>query len=133
MDLTIAKDSVANESRVDDRFKRTLPVLITPWRGDETSNSESHIGITRDMSDNGIKIFFLKLPQESEFLLSFVLKREKDKLERFHFLADVRDSKRFAPDIYSVGLYIKEHLEEIQVSASVVSLIDLIGEQYEFA
>jgi hypothetical protein len=131
MDLTIVRDSVATESRVDDRFKRTLPVLITPLRGQETDNSDSLIGITRDMSDNGARLFFLKEPQDGDFLLSFVLKREKDVVEFFHFLAEVRNSTRFAPDIYTVGFAIKEYLEDSQVAAGIVSLTELIGNQYD--
>ena len=131
MDLTMARDSVANELRVDDRYKRTLPVLVTPWRGEETNNMDSHIGITRDMSDNGARVFYFREPQEGEVLLSFVLRREKDTLECFHFLSEVRNSKPFAPDIYTVGLSIKEHLEEFRVADGVLSLTELIGQQYD--
>jgi hypothetical protein len=131
MDLSIARDSVVKEARADDRYKRTHPVLITPWRGDETTNLDSHIGITLDMSDNGVQVFFLREPQEGDFILSFVLRRERDALECFHFLAEVRNSNRFAPDIYTVGLLLKEHLEEAQVAEGVLSLTELIGKQYD--
>ncbi len=131
MDLSIARDSVANEARADDRYKRTLPVLITPWRGAETTNLDSHIGITRDMSDSGVRVFFLREPQEGDFILSFVLRRDKDTLECFHFLAEARNSNRFAPDIYTVGLLLKEYLEEPQVAEGVLSLTELIGKQYD--
>ena len=131
MDLTIAIDSASTELRNDDRYKRTLPVLITPWRGDETTNLDSHIGITRDMCDSGVRVFFLREPQDGDFILSFVLRRERDVLECFHFLAEVRNTSRFAPDIYTVGLMFKEHLEEYQVVAGVLSLTELIGKQYD--
>lgn len=131
MDLSITKDYTQTEARNDDRYKRTLPVLITPWRGDETTNLDSHIGITRDMSDSGVRVFFLKEPHEGDLILSFVLKRERDVLECFHFLAEVRNSSRFAPDLYTVGLLFKEYLEDYQVVAGVLSLTELIGKQYD--
>ena len=131
MDLSIARESATTEARVHDRFKRTLPVLITPWRGDETTNLDSHIGITRDMSDSGVRVFFLREPPGVDLILSFVLKRETDVLECFHFIAEVRNTSRFAPDIYTVGLMFKEHLEEYQVVAGVLSLTELIGKQYD--
>lgn len=83
------------------------------------------------MSDSGVRVFFLREPQEGDFILSFALRRERDLLECFHFLTEVRNVKRFAPDIYNVGMLIKEYLEESQVAVGVLSLTELIGKQYD--
>ena len=131
MDLSIARSDIEDDKRVYDRYKRALPVLITPWRGSQTSNADSHIGISRDMSDLGVRLFFLKEPTGQEFLLSFFLQRERNVLECFHFKATVRNYMKFAPDIYSVGMNILEHLQDGEVEPGVRTLLHLIGQDSE--
>ena len=131
LDLSAVIGDIAKDHRADDRYKRTLPVLVTPWRGRQTSNSDSHIGITRDISDHGIRAFFFKAPTDEEFLLSLVLQREGSVLECFHFLSVVRNKFKFAPDIYTVGLNVLEHLPELDVDPGIRSLTRLIGQDSE--
>jgi hypothetical protein len=131
MDLSLEQGAIAKDKRIHDRYERALPVLITPWRGNQTSNADSHMGISRDMSDHGVRLFFLKEPTGQEFLLSFFLQRERNVLECFHFKATVRNYMKFAPDIYSVGMNILEHLQDGEVEPGVQTLLHLIAQDSE--
>ena len=125
IDLTTQFRTMDNDPRIHHRCDRTIPVLITPWRMSDMNGSESHFGISQDISDQGMRILFMKKPVDHQFLISFIV-IESANPKAYHFLTEVQSCKNFCPDIFSVGLLASEFIDEKDLSIELRALLDVL-------
>lgn len=111
MDLTLPNRPVPNDKRIDLRFNRTLPVVVTPWCKGMPITEDSRLGISQDLSDRGLRIIFLCEPTCDQYLITFMLV-EDGAPESFHFVTEVRNIKPFTVGAFSVGLFATDLADE---------------------
>jgi hypothetical protein len=74
IDLTSPNLSpVQGEARADDRYNRTVPVLVTPWENGGLVIDESVNGLTKDISDQGLAVTLQRAVQWKEVVIGFWL------------------------------------------------------------
>ena len=137
LDLTTDLHVLTNESRVFDRCRRTLPVLVTPWRGKDSTSLETREGIALDLSDGGMRILFFQLPEFSHYIVSLLAVGPN--AESFHFLGEIRSCNRLSLNIYSVGYQANEIVDCRDLKAELreffnhqmIELTKLVADQHQ--
>lgn len=109
VDLTIPNKPVADETRIDRRFNRTLPCVLTPLVKSKPELSDCLMGITQDVSDRGISIITMEELSFEEYAIS-VWPTELE--EPAHLSSILANSRRFAHGFWSTGLAIYQLLNQ---------------------
>lgn len=102
---------------------------MCPWVDEKPSVDETTFGVTQDFSDSGLRLIVLTPPQHDQYLVSFLLTPD-DAPEYFHFICGIRDERKFAPGMKSIGLLVTELADDKVLSnASRAKLEGLLLEQ----
>ena len=120
IDLTTKIRLQEEDRREMTRCPRNLPVLITPWEGKQSPPGDTHGGVLQNISDQGMRLLFLKQPSQAQYIVTINL-LQVEPAEIFHFLAEVRNVEHFAPEIFTVGLEVTDILDERTMTAELRS------------
>jgi hypothetical protein len=98
-------------NRCEDRYNRTLPILVTPWQDGRPSGDDLEYGTTRDLSDHGFSLVMSHPPQADEILLALWLcSAHQDRPESDPFLVrgQVRQCADFGAGFWLWGVELVE-------------------------
>ena len=110
-DVTTPNLSVADNNRSEDRFNRSLPVIICPWVDDAPVIEQLTVAITRDLSDQGVGLIRNEPLTAEEVVVGFWL--EGDNMdEPWYFRASVQSSQRIGGGYWLVGVLLEEFMNK---------------------
>lgn len=102
-DLTIPNRPFdGDQGRVDDRYNRTLPVLIAPWSHDRPHHEQCLFATTRDLSDGGTSVVTAE-SLSGDVVVGFWLPND-DWTEPWFFLGDVARSTALGGGFWVTGI-----------------------------
>jgi hypothetical protein len=112
IDLTIPnKTDSGNLPRYENRYNRSVPVLLCPWKDDEPLLSETIVAITKDIADRGIGIILTQPFAAETMVLGFCLD-EVTALEPWFFLGVRRHNIAIGGDFWLLGIELTEFISE---------------------
>jgi len=129
INLTTELNFRATEVRDDQRCLRVLPWALTPERDGEFDLQETSFGISKDVSSLGFRMLFLVYPDAKRYLVSHILKHS-GVFQNYHFVCEVVDVGRFAPNIHSAGMKVIESLENEKLPLDISAFYDAYRTQY---
>jgi hypothetical protein len=105
-DLTVPNRCVtADQARAEDRYNRTLPVLLCPWAEGRPIVRGAQFAITKDLSDRGISVT-TTAPIEGEFVVAFA--RLEEGSEPWFFIGKARRSSAIGGGFWTTGVELSE-------------------------
>ena len=109
VDITTPNKGVPDDTRVDRRYNRSLPVLMVPSKGKKPILSEGFVGITQDFSDSGVAIISPRPIKHLEYIVS-VWPYDDNVPEPYFLYCKLAHHHPFAPDFWFAGLEVVEVL-----------------------
>lgn len=102
IDLTTPNRPMPDDSRMELRYNRTMPVLLNPWRGKRAILDEVSIAFTRDLSDRGLGLIALTELRDSQYVIT-LWPRPDEFEEPLHLLATVQDLRPLSTGLWVMG------------------------------
>ncbi len=123
VDLTMS-DLTVRAHRAEERYGRTLPVLLMPWEHDEPLVDRARIVFTKDISDHGIALIVPAPCEAVEVVVGMwihtrqldVVRPEPDPV---FLLANVRNCSDIGGGCWQLGLQLEEILKSGRVTAAI--------------
>ncbi len=110
IDRTTATGALLNDCREQNRYSRTLPVVLAPWRDGAPDMNNVAFGITKDISDSGMSLV-TTLDFHSDIVFAFLLDTAiTDRI--LCFRGEPKRSLKVVQGISEYGLYVAEMLNE---------------------
>ena len=110
-------------SRHQNRHNRTLPVLLTPRRGQATLLGETVIGLTKDISDHGLAMILTEpLADQDVAVTLWLATRQSPDSEPVALLGRTRHCMEIGGGFWQIGIELTERLGEQDVFDQLVSL-----------
>ena len=110
IDLTTPNLQAPNEAREKRRYNRALATCLCPWSDGSLDIKKISIGITKDLSDNGVCVLTTSRFGSAEVLLTFLVECEFKHGLSF-FLATIEREHRLGGFV-EYGLSISEYLND---------------------
>ncbi len=112
IDLTIPNDAgVAITDRYENRFNRSIPVLLCPWERNEPVVSEAVTVVTKDIGDRGVGLILTQPYDATEVVLGFCLP-EAAASEPSFFLGTKRSNVAIGGGFWLLGVQVTEFMNE---------------------
>jgi hypothetical protein len=107
-DLTTPNVSCSDEyGRSENRYNRTIPVLLCPWTNDAPLIDQAAIVLTKDIADGGLGLVVPHAHWSGNVALGFWL-NEAVMSEPWFFLGAVQRSASFGGGYWCLGVELKE-------------------------
>jgi hypothetical protein len=112
IDLTIPnKTDSGNLPRYENRYNRSVPVLLCPWKDDEPVLSEAVVAIIKDIADRGVGVILTQPFAAEDVVLGFCLD-EETALEPWFFLGVSRHDMAIGADFHVLGIELAEFISD---------------------
>ena len=123
VDLTMS-DLTVRANRVEERYGRTLPVLLAPWEHDAPLVDQARFVVTKDISDHGMALIVPEPSEAVEVVVGMwihthqldVVRPEPDPV---FMLANVRNCSDIGGGCWQLGLQLEEILKSGRVTAAL--------------
>ncbi|MEM7558058.1 MAG: hypothetical protein AAF394_02955 [Planctomycetota bacterium] len=109
VDATIPNKPVADDTRVERRFNRSLPCVLTPLIKSKLELADCLMAITQDISDRGLSLITMEELSYEEYVVS-IWPNELD--EPAHLRCLLANSRRFAHGFWSTGFAIHQLMNQ---------------------
>jgi hypothetical protein len=99
--------------RTEQRFDRSLPVLIAPWESGKPLVDQASIAVTKDLSDHGVAVIVTEPWNVSEVVVAFqIFNRQagavRTETDAIFIRASVRNLFSMGGGRWQLGLYLEE-------------------------
>lgn len=108
VDVTMPNKPVYNDTRMERRFNRTLPLVITPSNNGVPDVKNSLMALTQDFSDRGMASVSLEALNEGEYFVSVWPQHEDFEKEPIHFRCKLCNCRPLAHGFWATGFSIEE-------------------------
>jgi hypothetical protein len=136
-DLTAFNQVTLSDGRIDKRYNRTIPSLLTPWCQGCPKVEESVVGLTRDIGDRGIGLVLDKPLNADVVLIGYWLPSLDIMSEPWFFIGAVKHVESIGGGFQALGLEIIEyantnHAESISaiksLAVEILSPVDIAAD-----
>ena len=110
VDATIPNKPVADDTRVERRFNRSLACVLTPLMKSKPELAESLMAITQDISDRGLSLITMEELTYEEYVVSLW---PTELEEPAHLRCILANSRRFAHGFWSTGFAIHQLMNQV--------------------
>jgi hypothetical protein len=108
-DLTIPNKPTPNCHRSEERYNRSLPVIVCPWRDGWPVTNELTVAMTKDLSEQGIGLIRDAPMTTEEVVIGFWLEVD-DAAEPSYFRATTQSNQRLGGGYWLVGVALEEYM-----------------------
>ncbi|GAA4453229.1 hypothetical protein [Novipirellula rosea] len=113
------------DNRCHNRYHRTLPVLVTPCRGNSLLVDQSVVGLTRDISDNGMSVLLSQALDSFSVAVSIWLaSRQSIDPHPVTLLGLAAHSIEIGGGYWHTGIHLTDRLEDHALSAQLLPLVE---------
>ena len=102
---------MGDEGRSENRYNRTMPVLICPWRDEQAVVEKTLYGLTSDISDRGISLT-LAHPHPADDLLLGLWASKEQSAEPWFFLGSVCSATAMGGGFWTIGVALSEYAND---------------------
>jgi hypothetical protein len=110
-DLTAPNIATLEQDRIENRYNRTLPVLLCPWIDEGPVVEQCTVVLTRDLSDRGVGLVVSDCPQTQRVVVAFWLSRQEMK-EPWFFLGETHHAAPLGGGFWSLGVKLTEYAND---------------------
>ena len=97
---------LTRQARTEDRYNRTITVLVCPWNSGRPVSEQAAFATTKDISDRGVSVVTPE-PIEGEFVVAFA-SPESEECEPWHFLGQAKRSASLGGGFWVTGIEFSE-------------------------
>ena len=101
-----------NITRTENRYNRTIPVVLCPWINDKPVMEHASIVLTKDMCDRGVGIILQRPLNDDEVAIGFNI-GEPSMQEPWFFRAKVQRNYAIGGGFWLAGLELEELLNDV--------------------
>ena len=94
------------QGRTENRYNRSLPVLLCAWKNGRPPAAQALFAITKDLSDRGLSVI-TQMPLEGEFIVAFALP-ETEASEPWYFLGEACRSRAIGGGFWTTGIELSQ-------------------------
>jgi hypothetical protein len=107
IELTASNRPMAgHELRCENRYSRSLPILLTPMKDNLPILNESFAGVTQEFSDSGLSLITLECLTADECCAS-IWSRVTEQQSPLHVVCRTRNSQKLTANMWTTGLQIR--------------------------
>ena len=106
-DLTTPNLATTFEGRSENRYNRTIPTLLSPWKDDRPLGDECIIGLTSDVADRGVRLV-LNQPFRADAVVVGYWISSDAMSEPYFFLGNIRRNQAIGGGFWAVGIELTE-------------------------
>tara|TARA_R110002167_G_scaffold26989_2_gene92263 strand:+ start:457 stop:918 length:462 start_codon:yes stop_codon:yes gene_type:complete len=113
------------DDRCHNRYSRTLPVVVTPRSGSSLLIDQAVIGLTRDVSDNGVSVILSGALNSSSVAISFwISSRQSVDPHPVTLLGLSMHSVEIGGGYWCTGIHLTDRLEDKALSEQLLPLAE---------
>jgi len=111
--------------RSEERFNRSLPVLVAPYENGKVSIEGGAFALSKDLCDHGVSVISCQSCPETDVVVGMWLYTphiDKDDVEPFFFLGRVRQCAELGAGYWQIGIELKEVVKSHKLLAELKPL-----------
>lgn len=108
--------------RSEDRYNRSLPVLMAPYEDGEALVGRAVLAVSKDLSDRGVSVICCQSCPETEVVVGmwlFTPHNDPDQTEPFFFVGQIRQCTEIGAGYWQVGIELKEIVKSKELRAKL--------------